>query len=723
MISEKSAKKSFTRQLDQSDCGVACLLSVMKYYGGESSLEKLRELSGTSKQGTTVLGLYQASMQLGMDTQALEGDIKNLKEVSSPCILHVVIDKRLQHYVVCYGYENGKFLIGDPASGISQYTEEKLEEIWQSKALILPQPNKDFVKAEKLATEKWYWLKKLIEEDVNVLGIALFMGIVVALLSLSTALFSQKLIDDILPEKKLLKLQVGIALLLFLLLVRSGILFLRQRFLNDQGRAFNNRIINHFYGTLLHLPKSFFDNRKTGELVARMNDTSRIQNAVSYLGANLMIDVLLAIVSSIFIFGFSWHLGVVALAAFPLYFVCTFIFHKSIVDSQRAVMATYARNESNYVDTIQGIGVIKAGNKEGMFSSLTKSVYDIFQVAVLNLGQVRIRFNAYTEVLGSILIVSIIAWGSFKVLNEEMKLGEFMAVLQMVGILMPAAGRLALTNIQLQEAKVAFDRMYEYTSNQPEYDPEKDASKTAITHFEVLRAEHISFRFPGRKMLISDVSFELKLGEMIAILGESGCGKSTTMQILQKFYQPSGGTITVNGIDWENISAQGWRNIVSVVPQDIKIFSGNVVDNICLSDSPEEAQQVVTFCNALGFDKFFNQLPQGYNTILGEEGVKLSGGQQQLVAIARALYRKPQVLLLDEATAAMDRNTEAFILNILAQLKGHISIVMVTHRVKTARNADCIYVMENGKMMAGGTHAELMQGDNLYAISWKEMSV
>jgi ATP-binding cassette, subfamily C, bacteriocin exporter len=716
-------KKAFTRQHDQSDCGVACLASLIKYFEGDVTLEKLRELSGTSRQGTTMLGLHQAASESGLLAEAFEGDIPNLKALDIPVILHVLIDNRLQHYVICYGYEHERFVISDPAGGISDYTEAELEKIWQSKALLTTQPNAHFIKAKKIKEEKWFWFKKLIRDDLNILGLALTLGFAVALLSLSTAIFSQKLIDDILPGKKLLKLEVGLALLFFLLIVKSFISWLRQHFLNKQSRNFNNRIISHFYGSLLHLPKLFFDNRKTGDLLARMNDTARIQNAVSYIGANLMIDALLIVVTSFFILSYSPSLGLIALLSIPLYFLSVFLFHRPIIDNQRKVMAAYSRNESNYVDTIQGVGVIKVSNKESFFSGSTRRVYDLFQETLFKLGGVKIRFNLVTEIVAALIVVTVISWGSIRVLHDALKLGEFMAIMQMVGILMPAAGRLALTNIQLQEAKVAFDRMFEYTSLRPEINAEDDRNKKQVEEFRKLEVKDLTFRFPGRKSLLTNISFTLNRGEMIALLGESGCGKSTTLQILQKFYRFESGSILVNGKAWDEISTISWRNTIGVVPQEIKIFNSTLIDNICLGNAEEKAEDVMRFCHEYGFQKFFMQFPQQYQTILGEEGVNLSGGQQQLVALARALYGKPQLLLLDEATSAMDRNTEAFVLKLLHDLRARMSIIMITHRVKTARHADCIYVMENGTVRAAGKHLDLLESENLYSDSWKELSL
>jgi ATP-binding cassette subfamily B protein len=503
-------------------------------------------------------------------------------------------------------------------------------------------------------------------------------------------------------------------------LVKTGISFIRQTFLIRQGKNFNNRIINHFYGSLLNLPKSFFDNRKTGELVARLNDTMRIQAAVSYITTNLMLDVLLVIITSCFILFYSKVLGLIALLSIPAYFVIVYVFHNRIVSSQREVMAAYAKNESNYVDTIQGVGVIKVANKESMFSEITRRIYNFFQEKVYTLGEVRIRFNFTTEIMGTTLIMGIITLSSLMVLNNTIKLGQMMAILQMVGMLMPAAGRLAMTNIQLQEARVAFDRMFEFTSISPEYNPETEKSTEKLGAFESLEVRNLSFRFPGRSELLKDISFHVRKGEIITLLGESGCGKSTTLQILQKFYGYENGTVAVNGIDWEDVSVKDWRNTIAIIAQDIKIFNGPLIDNVCLGDEPKDPQELIDFFRQYGFDKYFESFPQSYDTLLGEEGVNISGGQQQLVALARALYKKPQLLLMDEATSAMDRNTEGFVLDLLQKARDSMGVILVTHRVKTAKSTDRIYVIEDGVIKASGSHSELLKSDNLYANTWKD---
>jgi ATP-binding cassette subfamily B protein len=222
-----------------------------------------------------------------------------------------------------------------------------------------------------------------------------------------------------------------------------------------------------------------------------------------------------------------------------------------------------------------------------------------------------------------------------------------------------------------------------------------------------LKVENLSFRFPGQKLLLVDVSLSVKPGEMIALLGESGSGKSTLIQILQKLYEPEAGYIELHGRKLSTISTSTWRNLIGVVPQDIKIFNGSLLYNIALSDNPNELSGAFRFCNDLGFDTYFNKFPQSYSTILGEEGINISGGQKQLVALARALFKKPKLLMLDEATSAMDRHTEKFILELIAKLRNEISIILVTHKTESARLADRIYLLENGTISMLGSTADI----------------
>ena len=713
----KHIEKTHTLQLNQSDCGVACLLSIIKLYGGKQSIETLRELSGTTKQGTTLLGLYQVANQLGFTAEGCEADTNALIEHKQPVILHIVVEKQLQHYVVCYKYDSNKgFLIGDPAKGMYYLSANELDEIWVSKSCLTLEPNDDFVKAETAKHSQKKWFIDLLKEDYKLLWISVLLGVFVAGLGIAMSLFSQKLIDDILPSHSINKLVSGIALLTILLLARVGISILREFFLLQQSKDFNNRINANFFSSLLQLPKPFFDTRKIGELVARLNDTQRVQRVIKMLASSLVIDVLVSIISMVFLFMYSWKIGLIALLSVPLYFYIIYRSNKKIINAQKEAMQSYAFNESNYINSIQGIATIKNDNKQAVFNKANEVIFANFQEKLFHLGKINITLSWQSGIASVFFLIGTLIYTSIQVFNSEIKLGELMAILGIVSSLMPSIANLALISIPINEAKIAFNRMYEFAS----IAKEKEAGQP-ITEINSIAIQNLSFRFAGRSELFSDINLTIQKGKFTAIVGESGSGKSTLGQILQRFYAFEKGDIIVNdAMKLHEIELKSYRNLIGVVPQEVTIFNGNVIDNILLGQV-ETPENIISFLTTFGFDTYFNQLPQGVATILGEEGINLSGGQKQIIALARVLYKKPQFLILDEATSAMDRNTENFSMTLLEKIKPNCAIFFISHRLHTLKKiADSIYVLENKTISITGSHEKLLETTNFYSEYWQE---
>ncbi len=693
------AKKTLVLQKDSSDCGVACLLSAIQYFNGSSNLEHLRRLSGTDGNGTTLLGLCEGAEKSGIVAEAFEAELEHLRALNELCLLHVKLENELEHFVLCYGYDADKkvFIIGDPASGIERWNEETLAKLWVSKILLTLKPLNGFLSSKTKNGQKRKWFLEILKEDYNILMTSAFLGIAIAGLGLSTAMFTQKLVDEIIPKNLFNKMIIGLIILLTLLIAKSFIGFLRQLFLLKQTKDFNQRITSSFMAKLLYLPKLFFDTRKTGDLISRLNDTQRIQRSVAFLSGSFVIDFLVVIISSAYLFHYHYAIALTTLTAIPLMGLIAFKYKKKILTQNTEAMAAYAFNESNYIDVIQGISVVKVANKEKDFINRSASYFSNFQSKNFALGKTSNQFNLLVEVFAAIIIVLIIAQVSYFTLHKQLKVGEMMAILSIAISIIPSCTRLMLTNLQIQEAIVAFNRMYEFAETTPESEGEYLIEEGEWDYqFESLEIKDLSFRFAGRKQLLKSVNLNVQKGKITVLLGESGCGKSTLFQILQKFYLQEKGFVLVNGkFELKNVPTKKWRDLIGVVPQEIKLFNCSLVENICLSQAEDDLIEVYNLCKLYGMVTFFDQFPQGLATRVGEEGVNLSGGQKQIVGLMRALFKKPQLLLLDEATASLDPKREQFILNLLLSLKKHMGILLITHKESTSLIADFKYTIED----------------------------
>lgn len=689
-VNLKQIQKTHVLQRYQSDCGVACLLSIIQYYGGNESIERLRELSGTTLEGTSMYGLYQTAERIGFNASGIKGEIQDLKNNKTPIILHFLYEDGLEHYVVCYEYNAEKgFLIGDPANSIKYTSEEELDLYWKKRFCLILSPNQYFVTSKTTKKRKRELFIRLLKDDYRLLLFTILIGMCIALLGMAMSIFSQKLIDNILPSQNVHKLIYGIVLLSLLLLFRIGFMVLREFVIIKQSRDFNNRVNTNFFKNILQLPKIFFDNRKIGELVARLNDTHRIQDVIKSMVSSTVLDSMICLLSIVLLWIYSWEIALVSIASLPIYFYIIYRNRNKIIFSQRAIMQAYASNESNYIAAIQGIATIKNDNKHEFFEKNNINIYSNFQNKIFNLGLINIRLSWQAGLAGLVFLIGILCYTTISVLNKELKLGELMAILGISGSLLPSIGNLALVFIPINEARIAFDRMYDFISVEKESDVGDD-----IDEINSIELKDISFCFAGRRPLFEGVNVTLAKGTITAIIGESGSGKTTLANILQKFYSWNQGQIIVNNInELQDISLPSWRGKMGVIPQDVHIFNGNVLYNIVL-DEVCDTQLLKDIVNQYNLNDFILNLPNGLMTLVGEEGVNLSGGQKQIIGLLRVLYRQPQFYILDEPTAALDKNTEKLVISILAKLKVNSIILLITHRLSLIDHiADATYEM------------------------------
>lgn len=719
-LNPRQIERTHVRQQDQRDCGVACLLALVRYYGGINTFEQIRRLCGADLSGTTLMGLKEAATALGFEADGYQADLPSLKEHGAPVVLHVVLDGGLQHYVVWYGLTStGQHLIGDPASDIEEWTDDKLLSYWRSGVCLVLSPNERFEKQQEQSLQKKKWFWALIHQDVPLLAISAGLGILLAILGMVMAVYSQQLIDKILPSKNATRIGLATLLVLVLLLARVGLSVLRQLLMLRQSKGFGLRMNTAFFDRLLVLPKAFFDTRKVGDFVARLNDTSRIQSTVSYLAGSLLIDLLMVMVSFGLLLYYNWHVGLVCLLAVPLYFWLVYRQRSNLIEAQRQVMVAYSLSESNYISSIQGIADIKNRNKQNYFSQVNQTLYGYYQERIYESGIQQTRLSAWIGVASVLFIAIVLSLTVRAVYLGQLQIGEMTAILTAVSSLIPSVTNIALISVPLNDARIAFERMYEFVQTKAE---PISAERPALD-FSSLRFEDVSFRFPGKTALLQHISLALQKGEAIALVGENGSGKSMICQLIQRFYDVSSGQIIVNGhYDLATLDVAHWRCLVGVVPQQVHIFNGTVIDNICLSMSEVEIQTALQLLESYGFEPFFKTLPQHVLTIVGEEGINLSGGQRQLIGLARALVARPQLLILDEATASLDRQSERFVIELIKRLKSQLGIIYITHRLHTLHLfIDRIYLLENSGISETGTHQQLLQKTNMYSAYWYEI--
>jgi ATP-binding cassette subfamily B protein len=690
--------KTFVRQQAVNDCGVACLQSIIQFHGGSVSLEDLRAYSGTTVDGSSLLGLYQAASQVGFDAEGLEaGSINDLRSLDGPAILAVLIQANVKHYIVYYGMREEKIMIGDPAKGVQYFSVDELDQIWTDRELLSLTPNDNFVKTKAERSKQLRYLFSFLRPELSLLAISLGLGLVTAALELSSAIFSQRLIDKILPEHNTKKLVLSIIFLCVLLLVRVALGFVRGFYLIEQSKQFNLRIVGHFYRSLLNLPKSFFDSRRTGELVARMNDTTKVNAAVRLLFGNLVISYFLLSISILLIAAYSLLLAGIVVAFLGAYVLTLLKFNGSIASSQREVMIQYAHAEANYVDSIQGVATIKSMQSENRFINLSDQIYGNVQQSLVKLGKTNNVYLLVAEILAAFFLTSVFILGSLMVLNQDLKIGEMVAIIAISINIGPLATRILVANVEVQEAKAALERMVDIVQRPGELEARADSALQSFDKL-ILKVENLAFRFNGCDTLLNNISFTVCEGEIISIKGKSGGGKSTLLQILQGFYQAEEGQITLNNTALQDLSLKNLRSIVVPVSQEVKIFNGTILENITLNGSEVYNLGAIQHLVEVGLHEYFEQFPNGYLTLVGEEGIKLSGGQKQVLGLARALVRRPKLLLLDESTAALDSETEELIVNTLQYVRRNAAIIFVSHRMNIIEIADRAYELENGAL-------------------------
>ena len=704
------------KQRDITDCGAACLASVAAHYKLKLPVARIRQFAGTDKKGTNVLGLIEAAAKMGFLAKGVRGDWDSLFKIPKPAIAHVIVKEVLHHYVVLIKTTDKYIEIMDPGDGaLHKMAHDEFKKQWTG-VLVLIAPGEMFtIKNEKVSTQTRFW--NLIKPSRSILLQSLAGALVFSVLGLAMSVYVGKLVDNVLPGGNLSLLNLlGVAMVIIIVL-RLLLNFFQTIFVLKTGQKIDATLILGYYQHLLKLPQTFFDNMRTGEIISRIGDAVKIRVFVNEVSISFVLNIFILIVSFTLMFTFFWKLAMIMLLVVPLYSLIYYISDRLNRKVQRKVMEKAADLETQLVESLNSAGTIKRFGLEDFSNLKTETRFVSLLESIYKSGLNNIFSSGSTSLVSQLITILVLWVGAGYAIGSQITPGELLSFYSVVGYFTGPVTSLIGFNRTLQDARIASDRLFEIfdleiedEANKIEFRPEMVAD---------IFFENVKFRYGTRVDVFDSLNLTIKKGDITAIVGESGSGKTTLISLLQNLYPLQAGHIRIGRYDLRHLTNQSLRRIVSVVPQRIDLFSGNVVDNIAVGDYNPDMNRVIEVCDKLGMTKFIEQLPHGFNTYLGENGATLSGGQQQRIAIARALYRNPEILILDEATSSLDSLAETFVQNTLRLLREESkTVIVIAHRLSTINMAQRVIVLDKGSVVQDGTLPELSVIDGPFRRMW-----
>lgn len=682
------------RQIDRTDCGPACLATVLQHWGRKEPLYRLRVLAGTTQTGTSMWGLVRACKQLGLEVRALEADLEGLQTLELPLMLHW----EHNHYVVLVRLTPRKAQIADPAIGLYWINLAELQEKWTGKLLWLkPGPGFErgnFVGKRGLAGFLAH-LAHFRGAGAVLLELAL-ATVALSLLSLGAPILSQVIFDRVLTFREEDLLPYLLAAIFVLSLFQTLFTSLRAHLATQLSMRLNYRLKLSYLHHLLRLPLRTLEARLPGDLLSRLGDLSQVESILRNLMVGLPPALLSSVLSFVLLFTYNAKLAWVALLVIPIHLLHLLWLTPRLRENSRQSLRKGAEVDSFVLGSLEGVAALKALRGEGWALSRGRD-----QLAGLNdvLWQGFILSNwggALVALLGGVFSLFLLWYGAGLVLRLELTVGQLVAAYGLVQGVAASLSSLSGSIVAVQQGTVASDRLAEVI----ELEPEAERRSAVLRPLErAVRLEHLSFSYLPERPLLKDLCLELPKGSYTAVVGPNGGGKSTLGALLAQMLLPQSGRITWDGRDLAELSPDAVRERVAYLRQEVPLFYATLRENLSFGhNQPEERLWQVL--EAVGLWGVVRRLPEGLDTTIGGESIyRFSSGERQLLGLARALLRPADLLILDEPTATLDLDKEHQIVALLRALKGQRTLLVITHRPALLEPADQVFALQDGALV------------------------
>lgn len=702
---------ALVEQAEEMDCGAACLAMICKHYKIPMTLGKLREMANVTSEGATMDSLAQVGESLGFTTKGIRGTYGSLLGFDLPFIAHW----EGYHYIVVYGISKNHIWVADPGAGFRKMTLAEFEQGWTGNCLLF-QATDNMVDVPQ-SQSPWLRFISYLKPMKRILRDLFLAALVMQLLGLVAPLIIQNILDKVIVHQNYSLLNMMIMGLAIAMIFSQLTEFLSAYLSNFLTRKMDFSMMSQFFKHVLSLPVDFFAKRKTGDIIARFQENETIRSFMTDSSIGTVLNAFMLVIYMVVLFKYSVSLTFVLIAFLIPIIIITLLATPKYKRYARDSFYAQADSESFLMETLSGAESIKAMSVERNMRLKWENKYSKALDIQFKSEIFTTSINGLSELLKAAATITILWLGAKMVLNQEFTIGQMMAFNALVGSVMtPALGLVGVWD-EFQEALVSMERLGDILELDPEQSKKETASRVILPEINGdIRCEDLYFRYSGDKnsYILEGINLTIHEGSTVAIVGPSGSGKTTLAKLLVGLYKPTGGKISVCDYDMESIDLEYYRKHIGYVMQNNLLFAGTVSENIAMGATNPDQRQIMQSAKLADAHGFISNLPIGYEQVVGERGVGLSGGQIQRICIARALYHQPKFLIFDEATSALDGESEHHIQTNMQQILENRTAVVIAHRLSTVMHADQIFVLYDGRIAEQGVHKELLDKKGMY---------